>query len=92
MKNKSLETRLKTEISTLLSNSDLTVELAKDTLDGLTRFVNNDLVYFEGSAYHDDNLNLLFTAIHQYYYMTFRAYFLHKYNLLNFQKDIYRGS
>ncbi|WP_185212568.1 M48 family metalloprotease [Sphingobacterium mizutaii] len=92
MKNKSLETRLKTEISSLLSNSDLTVELAKDTLDGLTRFVNNDLVYFEGSAYHDDNLNLLFTAIHQYYYMTFRAYFLHKYNLLNFQKHLYRGS
>lgn len=92
MKNKSLETKLKTEISTLLSNSVLTGELAKDILDDLTGFINKDLVYFEGTTYHDDNLNLLFTAIHQYYYMTFRAYFLHKYNLLNLQKDIYSRS
>lgn len=89
MKNKPLEKRLKTEIAALLTNSELVEELPEDLLNSLNEFQNNELEYFKANQYDDNNLTLLFTAIHNYYNLIFRSYFLHKYKLLKFQKEIY---
>ena len=89
MKNKPLEKRLKTEIAVLLTNSELVEELPEDLLNSLNEFQNNELEYFKANQYDDNNLTLLFTAIHNYYNLIFRSYFLHKYKLLKFQKEIY---
>ncbi|WP_156308846.1 M48 family metalloprotease [Sphingobacterium endophyticum] len=87
--NKPKEKRLKAEIADLLKNDILRNEQHPETLQMLNDFVEKDLIYFYATAYNDENLTLLFNAIHLFYDLTNRAYFIQKKLLLDLQKKIY---
>jgi Zn-dependent protease with chaperone function len=80
-----LEIELKNEIKDLLENKDLEQEISKQMGDNSHKYLSNDWIYFRGEEYNNDNLKILFAAIHDYHYLVSRSYFFTKLNLLNFQ-------
>jgi len=87
--NKPLESELKKEIADFINNDEIKSELQPETLKMLTHFSENELKYFDGTSYDDNNLNHLFTAIFQFQFLLSRTYFLQKQQLLRLQKEIY---
>lgn len=89
-KNKPLEESLKKEISTLLADQVLQSEITNDIKQNLEQYISKSLEYFDGTNYAEDNLNVLFNALHNYSYLLSRAFFLRKKKLLTYQENLLR--
>jgi len=79
------ETQLKNEVKELLSSKVLEKEITKTMSDNFKKYISEDLYYFNNDAYNNDNLQILFTTINDFYILMSRNYFLSKLDLLNYQ-------
>jgi Zn-dependent protease with chaperone function len=85
---KSKEEELKTEINQFLADDLFLNEMAKDTRQELSKYTSASWEYFGESKYNDENLRLLYSALHNYAYLLSRKYFLQKRALLAYQEEL----
>lgn len=85
---KAKEEELKTEINQFLADDLFLNDLAKDTRQELSKYTSASLEYFGENKYNDENLGLLFSALHNYAYLLSRKYFLLKKVLLAYQEEL----
>ncbi|MDR2916838.1 MAG: hypothetical protein LBV74_18750 [Tannerella sp.] len=52
------------------------------------KYLQDDLEYFHGISYDDENLQLLFSSLNDYRFLIIRNFFLVKSDLLNFQAGL----
>lgn len=79
------EELLKIEINQLLADEILIPEITDEIRELMERYTSTSLDYFGVAIYNDDNLNLLYSAIHNYGHLLTRKYFLMKRRLLTYQ-------
>lgn len=80
-----LEEELKTEIHKLLENRCLETEITHVMRENFELYLSKKWDYFINDNYENDNLNILFKAIHNFNYLVARNFLLIKIRLLNFQ-------
>ena len=85
---KPTEEMLKSEIKKLLSDPILQADITKEIKKNLELYVSEELEYFGVTTYYDDNLNTLYSAMHNYAYLLSRRYFLMKKNILTYQEEL----
>jgi Zn-dependent protease with chaperone function len=85
---KAKEEELKTEINQFLADDLFLNEMAKDTRQELSKYTSASWEYFGESKYNDENLRLLYSALHNYAYLLSRKYFLQKRALLAYQEEL----
>ncbi len=83
-----LEDELKEEIKEVLNNSLYESEITKDIKSNFEQYLSENLFYFQGEKYNDENLNTLYSVINNYSYLLSRRYFLLKKKLLRYQEDL----
>lgn len=79
------EVELKNEIKKLIEDETLTGEISEATKENLEKYLLNELEYFNGQEYNNDNVQILFNAVKNYNYLFPRQYFISKLDLLNYQ-------
>lgn len=85
------EALLKSDLNLLLSDSLLKDEITVELKEKLAQFSSSKLEYFGGVSYHEENLDLLFSALNTYAYLLSRKYFIMKRNLLSYQEELIRN-
>lgn len=85
---KPTEEMLKSEIRKLLSDPILQADITKEIKKNFELYLSEELEYFGVTTYYDDNLNTLYSAIHNYAYLLSRRYFLMKKNILTYQEEL----
>jgi Zn-dependent protease with chaperone function len=84
----STEDSLKKEIDLLLSDNIFTTEITQDIKNNLEQYNSKKWEYFGGTSYFDENLNIFYSALHNYSYLLSRKYFLMKKALLTYQESL----
>jgi len=82
------EELLKKEIIQLLSDSSVQAEIKLETKEKLELYTSKTWEYFGGVSYFDDNLNILYTAMHNFAHLLSRKYFLLKREILTYQEEL----
>lgn len=85
---KPTEEKIKQEIDLLLIDDFLKAEITAEIRDNWEKYRATSLEYFGEVSYNDDNLNILYKALHDYAYILSRKYFLIKKKLLAYQVDL----
>lgn len=85
---KPLEEQLKKEIPLLLSDSVLVDDISIEIKDSLELYISKTWEYFGKVRYYDNNLNIFYSAIHNYSFLLFRKYFLMKKAMLEYQTKL----
>lgn len=85
------EALLKSDLNLLLSDSLLKDEITVELKEKLAQFSSSKLEYFGGVSYHEEKLDLLFSAINTYAYLLSRKYFIVKRNLLSYQEELIKN-
>jgi hypothetical protein len=85
---KPLEENLRKELAPLLEDPLLQNELTEEVRLELKRYIAGRFAYFFVDKYDEEELNLLFSAMHNYSYLLLRKYFLMKKNLLFYQAEL----
>lgn len=80
-----LEIELKTEIKKLIEDDTLKNEISQQAIENFEKYLSKEWVYFDGTEYYSDNLQILFNATNEYNYLLSRKYFITKLDLLNYQ-------
>ena len=88
---KAIEENLKHEISNLLSDVTVRPELTQEIKDNLEKYISKAWDYFGGTSYFDDNLNILYKALHNYSFLLSRKYFQMKKTLLTYQEELMKN-
>ncbi len=88
---KPIEENLKREIGLLLSDDKIKSEITNEIRDDLQRYSSKTLEYFGGTSYFDDNLNILYKAMHNYSFLLSRKYFLMKKIVLIYQEELIKN-
>ncbi|UIR57722.1 M48 family metalloprotease [Sphingobacterium sp. SRCM116780] len=83
-----LEIKLKTRLKVLLETPLLADKIDQEHKESLQKYLENTLSYFYIDTYNDENLSLLFSAIHHYQGLILQKYFLKKQEILKFQKEL----
>jgi Zn-dependent protease with chaperone function/cell fate (sporulation/competence/biofilm development) regulator YmcA (YheA/YmcA/DUF963 family) len=81
----SMETRLKKSIQEILLNEATQRIITPSMRETFDVYLKNELVYFKGNAYNNENLEILFSTIHYYGYLLSQTFFILKQKLLNYQ-------
>jgi len=79
---------LKQEIINILSDNIFTIEITSEIKQNLELYTSKTWDYFWVTTYYDENLNMLYTAIHNYAYLLSRKYFLMKKAILIYQEEL----
>jgi len=88
---KSTEKLLKEELNQLLSDSILQNEITTETKEKIEQYISKTLDYFGVTTYFNENLDILYTAIHNYGYLLSRKYFLMKREILTYQEELVKS-
>jgi len=88
---KQLEDSLKLEINYMLSDSIYKAEITDEINQNLEQYTSKTWEYFSGTHYYDENLNILYTAIHNYAYLLSRGYFVMKRKILLYQEELIKS-
>lgn len=80
-----LELELKAEIKKLVEDETLRNEISQQTMENFENYLSKEWKYFNGEAYNNDNLQILFAATNDCNYLLSRKSFLTKLDLLNYQ-------
>jgi hypothetical protein len=89
---KPLEEKLKEQINLLLANDNNSNEINEEIKSILQKYTSVEWVYFFGTSYMDDNLNILYSAIHNYSLLLSKKYLNLKRVLVNYQEEIYKSN
>jgi len=82
------EESLKNEINQIMSDSIIQADLTNEIKEKLEQYTTGTLEYFGEVSYFDDNLNILFSAMHNYAFLLSRKYFLMKKKILTYQEEL----
>lgn len=85
---KPLETKLKNEIQSILTDNRYREDMTKDMKTNFDLYLSNELVYFANEAYQEEKLEILYVAMNNYSYLLSKGYFLLKKKLLNYQEEL----
>ena len=83
-----MEKDLKAGLKKLLEDENLTKEMSLSTKEIIQKYMNEDLEYFHGISYDDENLETFFTALRTYQYLIIRDLYQAKSGLLVFQSEL----
>ena len=89
---KPTEDILKQEINHILFDPVFTVEITPEIKQNLEQYISKSWDYFYGTTYDDENLNILYTAMHNYAYLLSRKYFLMKKAILIYQEELIKNT
>lgn len=89
---KPLEENLKQEILYLLSDEILQTDISNEIRNNLEMYTSKTLEYFGETSYSDENLGILYNAMHNYTFLLSRKYFLMKRALLTYQEELQKNS
>lgn len=89
---KPTEELLKTEINQLLSDCKFQTEITAEIKEKLELYTSQTWEYFGGVSYFDDNLNILYTALHNYAHLLSRVYLVLKKKILAYQEELTKSS
>lgn len=84
----SIEEKLKAEIMYIMSHPVYGTEITSEIKQNLEQYTSKKWEYFSGEHYNDDNLNILYTALHNYANLLLRGYFLLKKRILTYQEEL----
>jgi len=87
---KPLEVELKNEINQILNQKVYEIDLTKEIKDNFETYISKQLTYFSDEHYLENNLKILMSSLHSYYFLLSRRYFLHKMDLLNYQEELFK--
>ncbi len=82
------ENLLKTYITELLEDSQYADEITPTIQTNLESYTAKSLHYFEGEKYHNEHLEILFTALHTYARLVSKGYFTKKKQLLSYKESL----
>jgi hypothetical protein len=85
---KGLEYKLKDVISVLLSNEEYKIEISAEVKESFNKYLSKDWYYFGNKAYYNENLDILFKAMNNYYLLLSKYYSLSKKKLLKYQAEL----
>ena len=85
---KPTEAALKQAIAMLLTDSYLQSEIPDAMKENFKHYLSQPWEYFGGVSYFDENLSVLYTALHHFAYLLSRKYFLMKKELLVYQEEL----
>lgn len=85
---KPIEQELKNEISVLLADNLIKLEVTNEIRGNLESYVSNTLQYFDGAKYIDGNLDILYKAMNNYAFLQSRKYHQMKSALLQYQAEL----
>lgn len=85
---KSLEVVLKQEITQIFSDNIYTSEITQEIKHNLMQYTSKTWDYFIGTNYYEENLKILYLAIHNFAYLLSRKYFLLKKAILKYQEEL----
>ncbi len=88
---KPTEEQLKQEIDDILSDETYSTEITPEIKQNLERYNSKAWQYFNGIRYYDENLNILYTAMHNYAYLLSRKYFLMKKAIFTYQEELIKN-
>ncbi|MDP4208906.1 MAG: M48 family metalloprotease [Bacteroidota bacterium] len=88
---KPTEELLKNGINQLLSDSIVQAEITLEIKEKLELYASQTFEYFGGVSYFDDNLNILYSAMHNYAFLLSRKYFLMKKKILTYQEGLIKN-
>ena len=83
-----MEKDLKSGLKKLIEDEYLTKEMSLSTKEIIQKYLNEDLEYFHGISYDDENLETFFTALRNYQYLIIRDLYQAKSDLLVFQSKL----
>jgi Zn-dependent protease with chaperone function len=85
------EELLKKEINRILTGYQFPAEITVEIKEKLELYTSQPWDYFGGVSYYDDNINLLYAAMHNYAYLISRKYFLLKKKILIYQEELIKN-
>ena len=85
---KPIEILLKSAIKDIMANAICQTEISNEIRSNLESYLSNEWSYFNTTHYHDDNLNILYTAMNNYAFILSRSYFLMKKKILKYQEEL----
>jgi len=88
---KQTEKNLKKEIEFILSDKLYESEITVEIKENLNLYTSKTWWYFDGTKYDNENLNLFYTALHNYAYLLSKGYLKMKKNLLTYQEELFRS-
>lgn len=88
---KPLENKLKDKILDITNKENLQSEITPLMRNSFDSFLLKELRYFEDDKYNDINLEILFSALNNFYYLMQREYFIVKKELLEFQINLLKS-
>lgn len=80
-----LEIKLKAEIKSLMEDPALNKEISQAIKDNFDKYLSRNWSYSANELADQEYLNVLFSAINNFNYLTSRSYFVTKLSLLRFQ-------
>ena len=83
-----IERNLKVAIQELLNDEMYKLEITDDIRKNFEQYLSTNLQYFVHDQYIGKNLEVLFAAMHNFYFTISRGYFLHKKQLLDYQSEL----
>ena len=86
-----IEESLKQEIRQILSDKVYSNEISPDIEENLKLYTSKTLEYFGVTIYNEVNLNILYTAMHNFAYLLSRKYFLIKKKILTYQEELIKN-
>ena len=89
---KPTEDILKQEINHILLDNIFTTEITHEIKQNLEQYTSKTWEYFGGTIYYDENLNILYTAMHNYAYLLSKKYFLMKKAILIYQEELIKNT
>ncbi|WP_223034778.1 M48 family metalloprotease [Hanstruepera marina] len=85
---KPLENKLKESIKELLEQNKYNSNLKLEVKECFNSFTEKELKYFLGERYIDENLEILFTSLNNYYFLLSEGFLINKRELLNYQASL----
>ncbi|WP_250435044.1 M48 family metallopeptidase [Hanstruepera flava] len=85
---KPLENKLKASIKELLEQNKYNNNLKLEVKECFNSFTEKELKYFLGERYIDENLEILFTSLNNYYFLLSEGFLINKRELLNYQASL----
>ncbi|HSC52517.1 MAG TPA: M48 family metallopeptidase [Phnomibacter sp.] len=85
---KPIEEQLMTAIKELLSDSRIQSEITVEMKASFELYLSETRSYFDGTAYDNDNLKVLYEAMNSYVDLLSRGYFFIKKRLLTYQEEL----
>ena len=89
---KEAEKQFKVFLGGMINDERFLEELSQETREKLNKYLTSDFRYFNVQTYRDNEIELLFMAMNEYYRLLSMGYYLMKKGLLDYQVELLNSS